>query len=172
MLLLQVAMTLHLPLLYWFWFVEYCQTSPNKNKSPKLWHVTSILVCCIFGDSYLNNHKMKMKNCCCCIKIRTGSYIIAIVGLVIGVLAFISSSYSIIKNSERKYEDRLYATEVLLALVIGAAFFVIIQFLLLYGLRRNRVRIILFWLVIQAIYCSVRFCKRVEILFKKHSFNY
>ena len=25
-----------------------CQTSPNKNKSPNLWHVTSILVCCIF----------------------------------------------------------------------------------------------------------------------------
>ena len=34
--------------LYWrlsdFWFVEYCQTSPNKNKSPNLWHITS----CIF----------------------------------------------------------------------------------------------------------------------------
>ena len=41
-------MTLNLPLLYWFWFVEYCQTSPNKSKSPNLWHVTSILVCCIF----------------------------------------------------------------------------------------------------------------------------
>ena len=40
-------MTLNLPLLYWFWFVEYCQTSPNKSKSPKLWHVTSIVVCCI-----------------------------------------------------------------------------------------------------------------------------
>ena len=35
-------MTLNLPLLDWFWFVEYCQTSPNKNKSPNLWHVTSI----------------------------------------------------------------------------------------------------------------------------------
>ena len=41
-------MTLNLPLLCWFWFVEYCPTSPNKNKSPKLWHVTSILVCWIF----------------------------------------------------------------------------------------------------------------------------
>ena len=28
--------------------LNYCQTSPNKNKSSKLWHVTSILVCCIF----------------------------------------------------------------------------------------------------------------------------
>ena len=31
-----------------YWNEEYCQTSPNKNKSPNLWHVTSILVCCIF----------------------------------------------------------------------------------------------------------------------------
>ena len=41
-------MTLNLSLLYWFWFVEYCQTSPNKNKSPNLWQVTNILVWCIF----------------------------------------------------------------------------------------------------------------------------
>ena len=41
-------MTLNLPLLYFVWPEEYCQTSPNKNKSPNLWHVTSILVCCIF----------------------------------------------------------------------------------------------------------------------------
>ena len=27
----------------------YCQTSPNKIKSPNLWHVTSILVWCSFG---------------------------------------------------------------------------------------------------------------------------
>ena len=33
-------MTLNLPLLYWFWFVECCQTSPNKSKSRNLWHVT------------------------------------------------------------------------------------------------------------------------------------
>ena len=46
-------MTLNLPLSYWFWFVEYCQTSPNKNKSPNLWHVTSILVCCIFVQVFL-----------------------------------------------------------------------------------------------------------------------
>ena len=26
-----IAMTLNLPLIYWFWFVEYCQTSPNKK---------------------------------------------------------------------------------------------------------------------------------------------
>ena len=30
-------MTLNLPLLYWFWFVEYCQTSPNKKEITKLW---------------------------------------------------------------------------------------------------------------------------------------
>ena len=42
-------MTLNLPLLYFVWTEEYCQTSPNKNKSPNIWHVTSILVCCIFG---------------------------------------------------------------------------------------------------------------------------
>ena len=41
-------MTLNLPLLYFVWNEEYCQTSPNKNKSPNLWHVLSILVCCIF----------------------------------------------------------------------------------------------------------------------------
>jgi hypothetical protein len=41
-------MTLNLPLLYVLWLEEYCQISPNKNKSPNLWHVTSILVCCIF----------------------------------------------------------------------------------------------------------------------------
>ena len=39
-----------------FWIEEYCQTSPNKNQSPNLWHVTSILVCCIFdeGDAYIS----------------------------------------------------------------------------------------------------------------------
>ncbi len=42
-------MTLNLPLLYVLWLEEYCQISPNKNRSPNLWHVTSILVCCIFG---------------------------------------------------------------------------------------------------------------------------
>ena len=45
-------MTLNLPLLYFVWTEEYCQTSPNKNKSPNLWHVTSILVCCIVDKSY------------------------------------------------------------------------------------------------------------------------
>ena len=49
-------MTLNLPLLYFVWTVEYCQTSSNKNKSRNLWHVTSILVCCIFdeGDAYIS----------------------------------------------------------------------------------------------------------------------
>ena len=42
-------MTLNLLLLYFVWTEKYCQTSPNKNKSQNLWHVTSILVCCIFG---------------------------------------------------------------------------------------------------------------------------
>ena len=42
-------MTLNLPLLYVLWWEEYCQPSPNKNQSPNLWHVTRILVCCIFG---------------------------------------------------------------------------------------------------------------------------
>ena len=45
-----VGMTLNLPLIYFVWTEEYCQTSPNKNKSPNLWHVTSILVCCIFAS--------------------------------------------------------------------------------------------------------------------------
>ena len=39
-------MTLNLSLLYWFWFVEYCQTSPNKKN-----HQT----CCIFGCTYIPN---------------------------------------------------------------------------------------------------------------------
>ena len=43
MLLLQASS--HWPLLYWFWLVEYCQNSPNRNKSQ------NILVCCIFGYS-------------------------------------------------------------------------------------------------------------------------
>ena len=47
-------MTLNLPLSYFVWTEECCQTSPNKNKSPNLWHVTSILVCCIFEDSNAN----------------------------------------------------------------------------------------------------------------------
>ena len=42
-------MTLNLPLSYFVWTEEYCQTSPNKNKSPNLWHLTSILVCLIFA---------------------------------------------------------------------------------------------------------------------------
>ena len=40
-------MTLNPPFLYFVWTEEYCQTSSNINKSPNLWHVTSILVCCI-----------------------------------------------------------------------------------------------------------------------------
>ena len=28
------------------------QISPNKNKSPNLWHVASILVCCIFEQNW------------------------------------------------------------------------------------------------------------------------
>ena len=42
-------MTLNLPLLYVLWLEEYYQISPSKNRSPNLWHVTSILVCCIFA---------------------------------------------------------------------------------------------------------------------------
>ena len=45
----KVAMTLNLPLLYFVWTEEYCQTSPNKNKLPNLWHVTRILVYWIFA---------------------------------------------------------------------------------------------------------------------------
>ena len=45
-------MTLNLPLSYFVWTKEYCQTSRNKKKSPNLWHVTSILVCCIFGTKF------------------------------------------------------------------------------------------------------------------------
>ena len=45
-------MTLNLPLLYVLWLEEYFQISPNKIKSPNLWHVTSILVCCIFALRY------------------------------------------------------------------------------------------------------------------------
>ena len=45
-------MTLNLSLLYFVWTEEYCQTSTNKIKSPNLWHVTSILVWCIFGHAY------------------------------------------------------------------------------------------------------------------------
>ena len=47
-------MTLNLPLLYFVWTEEYCQTSPNKNKSSNLWHVTRILVCCIFAYGSLD----------------------------------------------------------------------------------------------------------------------
>ena len=41
-------MNLNLTLLYFVWNEEHCQTSPDKNKSPNLWHITSILVYCIF----------------------------------------------------------------------------------------------------------------------------
>ena len=36
------------------WTEEYCQTSLSKNKTSKLWHVTSILVCCIFAGTVRN----------------------------------------------------------------------------------------------------------------------
>ena len=51
-------MTLNLPLMHFVWTEEYCQTSQNKNKSPNLWHVTSILVCCIF-DHYIVKGKQR-----------------------------------------------------------------------------------------------------------------
>ena len=49
-------MTLNLHLLYFVWTEEYYQNSPNRNKSRNLWHVTCILVCCIFdeGDAYIS----------------------------------------------------------------------------------------------------------------------
>ena len=50
-------MNLNLPLLYFLGLEEYCQTSPNKNKSPNLWQVTDILVCCIFEVTGPNNFK-------------------------------------------------------------------------------------------------------------------
>ena len=50
-------MTLNLPSLY---FSDYksmarpaqIKTNSPKNQSPNLWHVTSILVCCIFASEY------------------------------------------------------------------------------------------------------------------------
>ena len=54
-------MTLNLPLLYVLWLEEYCQISPNKKRSPNLWHVTSIFVCCIFGCSRCNIWHKKRK---------------------------------------------------------------------------------------------------------------
>ena len=55
-------MTLKLYLLHFVWTEEYCQTSPNKNKSPNLWHVTSILVCCIFvlAAAHLQLNRLKL----------------------------------------------------------------------------------------------------------------
>ena len=51
-------MTLNLSLLYVLWLEENCQISPNKNKPPNLWHVTSILVWCIFVNRHIINvHK-------------------------------------------------------------------------------------------------------------------
>ena len=54
-------MTLNLPLLYFVWTEEYCQTSPNKNKTPNLWHITSILVCCIFDYIYSWKNPLKKR---------------------------------------------------------------------------------------------------------------
>ena len=57
-------MTLNLPLLYFVCTEEYCQTSPNKNKSPKLWHITSILACCIFAWRYTTPlYRAEIKGC-------------------------------------------------------------------------------------------------------------
>ena len=39
------------------WRILPDQTSPNKNKTPNLWHITSILVCCIFEDTDLSSGK-------------------------------------------------------------------------------------------------------------------
>ena len=55
-------MTLSLPLLYFFWTEEYCQNSPNKNKSPNLWQVTSLkqpLKLKIFQNSLRNKKCLK-----------------------------------------------------------------------------------------------------------------
>ena len=64
-------MTLNLPSLY-FWLEEYGQTRPKKNQSPNLWHVTSILVCCIFAATRKNSRGFSLCNflrigeCCSC----------------------------------------------------------------------------------------------------------
>ena len=44
--------------IHWFWFVEYCQTSGNKNKSQIIWQVTNILTCCIFWDQAWKGKKL------------------------------------------------------------------------------------------------------------------
>ena len=65
-------MTLILPLLYIFCL--NCQTSLNKNKSPNLWHISSILVCCIFAFEEDHHHKQsdyESQNVRRAIRIRT-----------------------------------------------------------------------------------------------------
>ena len=64
-------MTLNLPLLYVWWLEEYCLISSNKNKSPNLWHVTSILVCYIFDHSTKEQivYKIIVQGLFCIIKI-------------------------------------------------------------------------------------------------------
>jgi hypothetical protein len=54
-------MTLNLPLLYVLWLEEFCRISPYKNKSPNLWHITSILVCCIFAITPWNELQKYLK---------------------------------------------------------------------------------------------------------------
>ena len=59
----QLLMTLNKSLLYVLWLEENCQISPNKNKSPNLWHVKSILVCYIFGwGIYASSVKKKSRS--------------------------------------------------------------------------------------------------------------
>ena len=81
---------------------------------------------------------------------------IAIYNIIVGISALILSSYSMVKNSERKVEERLYSTEVLLTLIIGSVLYSIIQLILIYGLKRNRANHLLFWLIIQIICYLVR----------------
>ena len=58
-------------------FCLNCQTcSPNKNKPSNLWHITSILVCCIFGLSnpIVNSFTNKWLKCNCSVGCKIGFY--------------------------------------------------------------------------------------------------
>jgi len=84
-----------------------------------------------------------MKKCCHCFSARRGAYIIAILGIILGITGLVASSIKIIENG---LETIFYC------IIVGSACYIIVQFLLLLGLLKNCKSLILSWLIFEALY--------------------
>jgi len=114
---------------------------------------------------------MKITKCCCCLSTRTGAYIIAICGIIRGIL-YLSYLILLMNAHDWRHEDvqnrfeailidlssdlyKLQHNYLIYCIVIGSIFSMIYHFVLLIGLFDNSSVLILGWLIFEGIIGSV-----------------